>query len=370
MKTRDWSSAQADPAKDPKDFELRKIVLRDVGPNSSWTYDATLTNAIPRGDIHATGSFGPWQNENPGDSPLSGHYTFDHADLNTIKGIAGMLSSVGDFKGRLNKIDVEGTTETPDFSIQTANRPLPLHTSFHATVDGTTGDTYLERVDAKLRNSTFTTSGEVVNIKGQGHRIDLDVDIPSAHLQDFLDLAVKTKPAVITAAVTMKAKLQIAPGKEPVPRKIRMQGKFALTRVHFTNPGVQEQINMLSLRAQGDPYDAVPGAEQVNSRMNGAFQMNTGALHFSGLNFEFPGAHVNLTGVYTLDGQTFDFRGKVRTDADFSKMVAAKWKRTLLKMVDPFFRRAGGGMEIPVTINGTQSKPKFGVEIFGKSIHN
>ena len=360
----------ANPGKDPKDFELRHIVLNDVGPNAPWKYDAMLTNAVPRGDIHATGTFGPWQTESAGDSSVTGHYTFDHADLNTIKGIGGMLSSVGNFKGRLNKIAVEGTTETPDFSLDTANRPLPLHTSFRATVDGTTGDTYLERIDAKLRNSSFTTSGEVVNIKGQGHRIDLDVDIPAGRLQDFLDLAVKTKPAVMTATIGMKAKLQISPGKEPVTKKIHMQSNFGLSSVRFTNPDVQEQINKLSLRFQGDPYDAVPGAAEVHSRMNGTFQMNAGALHFSGLSFAFPGARVNLAGVYTLDGQTFDFRGKVHTEAKFSQMVVAKWKRVLLKAVDPFFRSPGGGVEIPVTISGTKSKPKFGVEIFGKSIHN
>lgn len=131
------------PDKDPKDFELKRIVLRDVGPNAPWQYQATLTNAIPRGEIHASGTFGPWQADTPGDSSVTGHYTFDHADLNTIKGIGGILSSVGDFRGQLDRITVEGTTDTPDFSLDTAQHPLPLHTRFHAIVDGITGDTYL-----------------------------------------------------------------------------------------------------------------------------------------------------------------------------------------------------------------------------------
>ena len=120
-----------------------------------WRYDAAITNAIPRGEIHATGFFGPWQTDSPGDSSVSGHYTFDHADLNTIKGIGGILSSVGDFKGQLDRIVVDGTTETPDFSLDTSNHPIPLHTRFHAIVDGISGDTYLEPVNATLRNSTF-----------------------------------------------------------------------------------------------------------------------------------------------------------------------------------------------------------------------
>ena len=81
------------PNKDPKDFELSHIELHNVGPDAPWEYDAIVINAIPRGNIHATGTFGPWQTESPGDSSVTGHYTFEHADLNTIKGIGGTLSS-------------------------------------------------------------------------------------------------------------------------------------------------------------------------------------------------------------------------------------------------------------------------------------
>ena len=88
-----------DPGKEAKDFELRQVTLRDVGPNASWHYAATLVNAIPRGDIQASGNFGPWETDDPGDSPVSGTYRFDHADLSTIKGIGGILSSTGKFKG-------------------------------------------------------------------------------------------------------------------------------------------------------------------------------------------------------------------------------------------------------------------------------
>src|SRR6185437_4452710 len=96
----------------------------------------------------------------------------------TIRGIGGMLSSVGGFKGQLNRIEVEGTTETPDFSIDTANHPMPLHTKYQAVVDGTSGDTYLHQVEAKLGESEFSSHGELVIVKGKGHIIDLDADVP------------------------------------------------------------------------------------------------------------------------------------------------------------------------------------------------
>ncbi|WP_348268451.1 AsmA-like C-terminal region-containing protein [Edaphobacter paludis] len=350
------------PNKDPKNFELQQIVMHDVGPNSPWRYDATLVNAIPKGDIHAVGTFGPWNVESPGDSTVTGHYTFDHADLNTIKGISGMLSSVGDFKGQLDRIEVDGTTETPDFSIDTANHAMPLQTKFHAIVDGLSGDTYLQPAEAKLGGSEFSCSGAIVNVKGKGHIIDLDVNVPDGRIQDFLKLAVKTEPVVMTGRVAMKAKLHIRPGKESVSKKLGLQGEATLWQIHFTNPEVEDKVDMLSLRAQGDPKDAKPGAEDVHSRMQGKFVMEERRLRFSNLLYTLPGGSVQLSGVYSLDGEEFDFTGKVRTQAKLSQMVATKWKSWLLKPVDPFFSKNGAGTEVPVKITGTKGDLKFGLD--------
>jgi hypothetical protein len=354
------------PDKDPQDYELSHIVMRDVGPNAPWNYDATLVNAIPTGDIHAKGTFGPWNIDSPGDSTVTGHYTFDRADLNTIKGIGGMLSSVGEFTGQLNNIVVDGTTETPDFSLDTANHTMPLHTKFHAIVDGTNGDTYLQPVDARLGESDFTCNGAVINVKGKGHIIDLDVNVPNGRIQDFLQLAVKTTPVVMTGGLTMKTKLHIPPGNESVSKKLGLKGGFTLRQIHFTNPEVEDKVDMLSLRAQGDPKDAKPGAEDVHSQMVGQFVMGSGKLSFSELNYMLPGASVALTGEYSLDGEQFEFEGKMRTDAKVSQMVASKWKSILLKPVDPFFKKNGAGAEIPVKVSGTKSAPKFGLDLAHK----
>jgi hypothetical protein len=332
-----------------------------VGPNHPWKYDATLVNAVPKGNIHAVGTFGPWNTESPGDSSVTGHYTFDQADLNTIKGISGMLSSVGDFKGQLDRIEVEGTTETPDFALDTANHPMPLHTTYHAIVDGTSGDTYLQSVEAKLGRSEFSCSGAIVNVKGKGHIIDLDVSVPNGQIQDFLQLAVKTEPTVMTGQVAMKARLHIRPGKESVSQKLGLQGAFTLQRIHFTNPEVEDKVDMLSLRAQGDPKQAKPGAEDVHSQMQGKFVMGDGSLRFSNLLYTLPGATVQLSGVYSLDGKVYNFTGKVRTEAKLSQMVASKWKSWLLKPVDPFFSKNGAGTEVPIKITGTKGAPKFGL---------
>ncbi len=354
------------PNREPKHFDLQRIRMRNVGPDQPWQYEATLVNAIPRGDIHAHGTFGPWVTEDPGSSSVTGDYTFDHADLNTIKGIGGTLSSVGKFGGQLNRIVADGTTTTPDFSLDTANRPMPLETTFHAIIDGTTGDTYLQPVHAKLGNSEFTCSGAVVNIKGQGHITDLDVDIPAGHLRDFLLLAVKTKPPVMDSTIGMKMHLRIPPGKESVTKKLQMKGSFTLRQIHFTNPETQDKVDMLSLRAQGDPKAAKPGAVDVKSQMTGTLIAANGKLDFPKLEYKLPGAEVALNGSYTMDGKSFEFLGTVRTEAKLSQMIASPWKSFLLKAVDPFFHKNGAGAEIPIKISGTESAPKFGLDLHQK----
>jgi hypothetical protein len=294
---------------------------------------------------------------------VTGKYTFDHADLGTIKGIGGILSSVGEFTGQLNRIVVDGTTETPDFSLDTANRPVPLHTKFHAIVDGTSGDTYLQPVDATLDQSNFSCTGAVVNVKGKGHFIDLDANVPNGRIQDFLELAVKTRPVLMTGRLNMKAKLHIHPGSQRVIERMGLQGGFRLRSIHFTNPEWQDKVDMLSLRAQGQPKLAKPGADDVSSLMTGQFVLGNARLNLSKLSYSLPGADVNLAGVYSLDGSELDFDGKVRTKAALSNMVATWWKSWLLKPVDPFFRKNGAGAEIPIKISGTRGAPKFGLDL-------
>lgn len=349
------------PDKDPRVFWLKHVMLRDLGPHSAWPFDAVLTNPTPKGEIHATGSFGPWNTEDPGNSKVQGHYSFEHADMNTIKGIGGMLHSTGDFDGQLDRIAVHGKTHIPDFSLDTANHPMPLDTEFEATVDGTSGDTYLQKIDAKLGSSTFTCKGEVVDVKGKGHRIEIETDVPDGQIADFLNLAVKTSPAPMTGHLNLQAKIGIAPGPESVSQKMTMQGAFTLRQIHFTNPQIEDKVDLMSLRARGKTDNLKPGAPDVTSRMTGDFTMANGELKLPHFHYQLPGGDIRLAGSYKLDGRTYEFVGKVRTKAEISDMIKSTWKSILLKPVDPFFKKNGWGAEIPVKVSsGKDGKPHFG----------
>lgn len=352
----------AKPDKDPKVFDLKHIVMRDVGADSPWAFDATLTNPVPAGEIHAEGTFGPWNTDGPGDTDLDGKYTFDHADMNTIRGIGGTLRSTGTFEGQLDRISVKGHTEIPDFSLDTANHPMPLTTDFDAVVDGTSGDTLLNKVVAVLGTSKFSCKGAIINKKGVGHDITVDVDVPEGQLADFLGLAVKSQPPAMTAIVSLKSALEIRPGKERVIKKMRMKGTFALHQIHFTDPAIEDKVDVMSLRAQGKTEDLGPGAPDVQSKMTGEFEMRNNKLSFRNLDYSLPGGAIHLAGAYALDDRAYDFTGEVRTDAKISQMVASKWKSILLKPVDPFFHKDGAGAEIPIHVSGAQGKPKVGLK--------
>ena len=348
------------PDKDPRVFHLKHVVLRDLGPNTAWPYDAILTNPVPRGEIHATGTFGPWNTEDPGEAGVNGKYTFDHADLNTITGIGGMLHSTGSFGGKLDRIAVHGTTEVPNFSLDMANHPMPLTTEFQATVDGTSGDTYLDRIDAKLAGSPFVCKGAVLSVKGKGHQIHISVDMDTGRIQDFLQLAAKTNPPPMSGALTLHSELDIPTGKESVTRKMSLKGAFSLVQIHFTNPEIEDKVDIMSLRARGETDNLKPGAPDVHSRMMGDFAMKDGRLSFRRLEYMLPGGDVVMKGTYRLNGRVADFEGHVKTRAELSEMIASKWKSWLLKPLDPFFKKKEWGAVIPVKVTGSNGKVKFG----------
>jgi hypothetical protein len=351
------------PGKAPLEFAIRNMKMKDIGPGLPYKFDATLVNPKPVGDIQSTGFFGPLQQDTPGDTPVQGDYSFSNADLSTIKGIAGILSSTGNYSGTLGNIVVHGITDTPDFRIQSSGHPVPLHTEFHAIVDGTSGDTYLQPVNATFLHTSFTARGSVVRLKSpQGHDIELDVVLDRARIEDLLRLGVRTVPPVMNGPVEMKTRMSLFPGSESVAERLRLAGTFHVPQSHFSNEKVQARLNSLSLISQGKPKEARERQqEDVPTDLQGAFTLKDGALSFSLLHFLIPGTNVDMTGVYSLDGQTFDFHGKAKLDAKLSQMTTG-WKSILLKPVDPFFNKDGAGTEIPIKITGTQSAPRFGLD--------
>jgi hypothetical protein len=347
------------PGKAPRVFVIHHLDMKGVGSNDPWAFEATLRNPTPPGDIITTGTFGPWAAGEPSRTPLRGEYNFAQADLGVFKGISGTLASEGKFAGVLERIDVDGRATIPDFTVKTGGHPVKLETTFHATVDGTNGNTWLDPVHATFGKTTLDAKGGVFETQGaRGRTVSLDVTMKPGRIEDVLRLAIKAKKPPMTGDLQLTTKFLLPPGDDDVMHKLNLDGSFRISRAHFQGGGVQAKINELSSRARGD-LDETP--DNVASDLRGQYVMRNGSIAFRSITFGVPGARIALGGSYSLRHETLDFKGTARMDAKLSQMTKG-WKSIVLKAVDPLFRRKGDTV-IPLTISGTVDDPKFGLDV-------
>jgi len=363
------------PGKLPTEFAIAQLKLTGVSAGGSMHFDAQLTNPKPPGTIKTSGTVGPWEIEDPGETPIAGNYSFSHADLSVFKGIAGILESTGNYTGVLRSLTVDGETQTPDFRLANFGTTLPLNTQFHATVDATNGDTWLQPVNAVLGHSHITAVGQVVRspavtepnglARPAGHDISLKVNVDHGQMEDFLRLASKSGTAFLTGDLTLKTNLDILPGTAQVQERMRLNGNFLLDNAQFTSAKFQNYVAQLSLRGQGDAKDAKQNAgADVRSTMQSNFKMADEVIALPDLKYSVPGAEIDLAGKYGLEGSTLDFSGSARMQATVSQMVGG-WKGALLKPADRLFKKDGAGTEVSLQIQGTRENPQFQVGVAG-----
>jgi hypothetical protein len=348
--------------KQPKEFAIHKLTMHSLGIAQQMPFTATLTNPLPKGMIETKGTFGPWKKGDPGGTPLGGTYSFQNADLGTIKGIGGILSSTGEFGGELERIAVKGQTHVPDFSVDVSGNPVVLDTTYEAVVDGTDGDTYLNVVNAKFLQTAITAKGAVTGTKGvKGKRVTLTVQIQDGRIEDLLRLAMKGDTPLLVGKVALHTDFDLPPGDRDVIEKLLLDGKFGVDAAKFTSDDVQRKLSGMSHRARGrDPEEK---AENVVSDLSGSFRLKDGSLSFTDLGFAMPGATVRLQGSYGLRSEAIAFAGTLRMDATISEAAGGGIKSFLLKAVDPIFRKKGAGAIVPIKVGGTREKPAFGLDV-------
>jgi len=351
-------------SKAPLSFEIQDLRLESAGKDVAMKYTAVLTNPKPPGAIHATGVFGPWAAGEPGDTPLSGDYTFENADLGVFNGIAGILRSTGRFEGSLSSITARGEAIVPDFRLKSAGNPVPLSTIFEVLVDGTNGNTELKPVIATLGSTHFTTTGFVVKHNGDMRKtISLEAWMPSGNLRDVLKLGMKGPP-MMEGILKLNTKIDIPPLDGKVREKLLLDGTFEITKGKFLRSKIQDKIDTLSKRGQGKTGDQE--ADKAINRMRGDFKLADESITFQTLAFAIPGADVNIGGSYDMHADTLDFHGALMLDAKISETQSG-WKRWVLKPVDPFFSKRGAGTFLHIKIVGNAKDPQFGLDPGGTS---
>jgi hypothetical protein len=352
--------------KEPKVFAVHRLTMKPLGRAQTMTFEASITNPVPEGLVKASGTFGPWNRDDPGGTPLNGRYTFEHANLTPIKGIAGMLSSKGNFGGQLDRIAVNGETDTPDFRLDFTDKGVALHTKFEAVVDGTDGDTYLNSVSASFLQTSLMARGAIVGAEGvKGRTVRVHVKIDDGRIEDLLRLTLKGNEAPMSGALKLHADLNLPAGPADVMDRMNVQGQFNIAAVRFESSEIQTRISDLSERARG--LDPDEHSQNVTADLRGDVVIARNTITLRAVDFRMPGARVHMAGTYGLRNEALEFDGTVRMSATVSE-AAGGIKGALLKPIDPIFRKDGAGAVVPIRIRGSRTDPKFGLD-FGRVFH-
>jgi hypothetical protein len=347
------------PKNRPFRFDVHEAVLHNVRWDEPFTYRVKVHNPQPPGEITTSGKFGAWTTGHPGDTPVSGEYTFERADLGVYGGIDGTLNSKGKFGGVLGHINIEGTTATPDFEVTSGGHKEKLETKFNAYVDGTRGDTFLNRVDAHLGRSLVVTKGSVAGTQGKaGKTAQLDLSSIHGRIEDMLGLFVSGR-SPMSGEVALRAKVEIPSGDRKFLEKVKLQGTFGIDDGSFSQADTQKNVNELSAGARGENKD---DPETVLTDLKGRVVLEHGVASFSDLSFHIPGAGARLHGTFNLLNYKIDLHGDMRVDTQISK-TSSGMKALLLKAMDPLFKKKKKGEVVPVHIGGTYNHPNFGLDL-------
>jgi hypothetical protein len=343
-------------------FAVHECRLQEIGGTAPVLFQVELSNPEPPGEIAATGKLGPWLLAKPGQTAVSGNYRFDHADLGAFQGIAGRLSSTGRFDGVLQRIEIHGSTDTPDFEVTHSHHNTELENTFHAFVNALTGDVFLEQVDSRFRNTRVISKGSIARQSGEGARItELDMTSRDARIDDILRLFDSDPTPPMAGATSLHAHVLLPSDRRAFLKKVEMHGDFGIEAGNFTNSKTQEDVDKLSAESRGE-NDKI--AATVLSDLKGHAEVKNGLATFSHLSFKIPGAAADMHGTYDLISQKINLHGTLNMDSSLSHTGHGP-KALILKVMNPFFRRKPKGASVPVKITGTYDKPSFGLDLGG-----
>jgi hypothetical protein len=167
----------------------------------------------------------------------------------------------------------------------------------------------------------------------------------------------------MNGGLQLSTKFVLPPGDVDVVKKLRLDGKFALSGARFTNAEVQQKIVELSRRSSGKVGDKAEEVDpaRVTSGFDGRFKLADSRLDIPDVSFDVQGATVQLAGEYGLLSEAIDFTGTLFMDVKVSDTTTGI-KHFLLKLVDPLFKSDAGGSAIPIKITGTREAPSFGLD--------
>ena len=351
---------------EPFKLQVHRLTLDEVGEKGIIPFHAALFNPEPPGEIKSEGKIGPWNEDDPGSTPVTGSYTYEHANLARFEGISGTLSSQGKFSGTIGHIDANGEADVPDFRVSGSSHTVHLISQFQAFVDGTNGDTDLQKVDAHFQRTTVTAKGKVAGHAGEhGKTANLELAVTGGRIEDLLSLVTDEKRPSMTGNISLRAKVQLPPGPAGFLRKLDLAGTCGIGSGHFENPALQQPVNSLTESARGENKEhQVEDPETVLSQLSGQVSVRNGVATLSNISFSAPGTRAQLQGTYNLLDQKVDLHGILHTAGTLSDTTSG-FKALILKAVGPFLKQKSVTV-VPFSITGTSSNPASALDFTAK----
>ena len=350
--------AGAPPAK----FEIHKVTVNEVGHDRAMAFHAALRNPTPPGEIHTDGQLGPLRRDDPGKTPVSGEYVFEHSDLGVFPAIGGTLGSTGKFGGELEQLEVAGNTDVPNFELDRSKHAVHLKTEFAATVNGLNGDVALKSVRVEFGKTSLSVCGEIAGRAGRpGKTVTLDGTQQQGTIENWLRLLAKAEHPAMAGAMNFHAHVQVPLGERQFIERVILQGDFVIGSADFTKPSTQQEVDKLSHVATGGKPDEAPPLD-VAENMKGNVEMKNAIVAFTDLYFGVPGALAHMHGTYEILTEKIDLHGDLRVDSKLSK-GSAGIKAVFLKVAEPFFKKKRHGEIVPIKMGGTFSHPSYGLDV-------
>jgi hypothetical protein len=348
-------------------FQIHHVAFHNIGAHNKIPFQVSLRLPIPPGEVQSTGEFGPWKDDQGTvrSTAISGTYALDRADLGVFKSLGGLVSSRGEFSGNLEKLNVGGATDSPNFEVKESGHQFHLSTQFRGTLDMKTGDLVLPSLQARIGNTNLVANASV---SGRPKTVALNVTHGQGEIEDLILLFSNAKASPVLGPVIFQTQVVLPPENRPFKERVQLAGNFDIARARFTSLNTQSSIDQLSERAEGkkdkgkdyDQDDDTKGFERVLTNLKGQVLLKNGITAFSPVSFAVPAAQADMKGTYSLLNKRVNLRGKMRMLATISQASTGA-KSVFLKVLDPFYKKKekGAGAEVPITMTGTYGHTHF-----------
>lgn len=337
-------------------FPIKQLEIRNLHRGEALTYAVDMQNAIPTGHILAHGSMGPTNGKDFASTPVSGNFAFTEVDLHDVGDISGTFDARGVFKGTLEGMKVETSTETKNFAVD-KGKPTPVSAAMEGTLYGSNGDLDIHAIDVKIRETEIHATG---SIKGNPKIANLDIRLDRGRAEDVMQPFIRGD-VPISGPVWLKSHAYVGPPGDGFMERLRVTGNFDVPAEKLSDSKTEKSLSAFSKRARGDPKPntgvvlngkRIDETRDVLSSVEGPARIENSIASTPRLTFKVAGATATLRGAFRFHDEAVHLTGDLKMDTDISH-TATGFKSFLLKPLAPFFKNKDAGAVVPIAVTGT-----------------